>query len=335
MLSELPKVSIVLPAYNVENTVGKCLASLLNQSYPNKEIIVVDDGSVDKTTEEVSKFPVKLIKIPHGGEGKARNEGMKFATGEVIFQGEADGFYAPNYVELCAKHLILNPKIGTVLGKGYPWPHNSLIWKWWNQLYKLRQVNYVPIGGWFFRKEDILEVGFYDEALERGTDVDLCIRLRKRGYSFSWEPSAVWWHKEAYSFFKLIKKQFSVGRGIIDFYQKQGRMQKALGRSIFILSSTLIILLCVILLLPPFYLCYAVFGGFMASYIIPIIKVKQKRQKLSEYTIYILLTPLISVPGLISNSLGVLIGYVEHFLKDAEKTEKAIARLESANHIGI
>ena len=89
MREDLIKVSVIVPAYNVEKYIPKCLDSLINQTLKEIEIIVVDDGSSDKTAEIVSSFcknddRVKLIKQKNKKQGEARNNGIKHSEGEYI-----------------------------------------------------------------------------------------------------------------------------------------------------------------------------------------------------------------------------------------------------------
>lgn len=92
------KFSIIIPAYNVEKYIGECIESILNQSYEDYEVIVVDDGSTDKTTEIVQQYSqrdarIKTIKQNNGGPSKARNIGIQRANGEYILFVDSDDMY--------------------------------------------------------------------------------------------------------------------------------------------------------------------------------------------------------------------------------------------------
>ena len=78
------KASIVIPVYNAENTIEATLKALKLQTEKDFEIIVVDDGSIDKTKEIVSKHPVRLIFQEHLGPAAARNLGVENAKGDII-----------------------------------------------------------------------------------------------------------------------------------------------------------------------------------------------------------------------------------------------------------
>ena len=78
-------ISVVIPTYNEEKDIGLCLSSLKEQSYKNLEVIVVDDGSTDKTREIVKKFKkIKLIEGEHKGPGFSRNIGARHAKGDIL-----------------------------------------------------------------------------------------------------------------------------------------------------------------------------------------------------------------------------------------------------------
>lgn len=98
------KVSVILPVYNVEKYIGKCLDSLINQTLKEVQIICVDDGSTDgslKIVEEYSKKcdRIVVVKQENGGAGAARNNGMKYATGEYLSFLDSDDFFEPNMLE--------------------------------------------------------------------------------------------------------------------------------------------------------------------------------------------------------------------------------------------
>ena len=78
------KLSIIVPAYNAEETLADCLQSLVGQTVEEKEIIVIDDGSTDRTPEILASFPVESRRVENGGQGRARNIGLSMATGDYI-----------------------------------------------------------------------------------------------------------------------------------------------------------------------------------------------------------------------------------------------------------
>lgn len=98
----MPKLSIIIPVYNCELYIERCLESLLNQTLQDLEIILVDDGSKDKSLELIKKFSDNRIKIfsqTNQGQSKARNTGLDIATGEYIGFVDADDWVDLNFYE--------------------------------------------------------------------------------------------------------------------------------------------------------------------------------------------------------------------------------------------
>jgi glycosyltransferase involved in cell wall biosynthesis len=94
-------VSAVIPAYNAELTISDAIQSVLAQTYEIAEIIVVDDGSSDHTSEVAARFPrTQVIRRPNGGPGAARNTGIHAASGEWIAFLDSDDAWAPRKTEI-------------------------------------------------------------------------------------------------------------------------------------------------------------------------------------------------------------------------------------------
>lgn len=100
-----PLVSVIIPLYNRKNLISRCVKSVCNQTYPNLEIIVVDDGSTDEPDEvlaELSKDErVKILRKPNGGVSSARNMGLDSATGDFVMFLDSDDAMMPTAAEWC------------------------------------------------------------------------------------------------------------------------------------------------------------------------------------------------------------------------------------------
>lgn len=104
-------VSVIIPAYNVEDYVEKCLESIITQTYKNIEIIIIDDGSTDGTYEKCLKFThidhrVKLYTQKNKGVSAARNYGIERASGQYICFVDSDDQISPYYVEVMLKNIM-------------------------------------------------------------------------------------------------------------------------------------------------------------------------------------------------------------------------------------
>ncbi len=111
-----PKVSVVIPNYNYAQYLPQALDSVLSQTYKNLEIIVVDDGSSDKSASVVRSYGprVRLIEQKNAGVSAARNHGVRESTGELIAFLDADDSWLPNKLELQVQRIVGDPTIGLV-----------------------------------------------------------------------------------------------------------------------------------------------------------------------------------------------------------------------------
>ena len=110
--------SVIIPAYNAHTTIAKAIDSVLAQSYPAAEIIVVDDGSTDATAEQVASYGtrVKLVQQSNQGVSVARNRGAQEANGDWLTFLDADDWYYPNRLALYAQLLAQKPELNFLTG---------------------------------------------------------------------------------------------------------------------------------------------------------------------------------------------------------------------------
>lgn len=115
-------VSIMMPAYNVEQYIEQALTSVLSQTYAHWELIVVDDGSVDHTAEIVGTFVdgrILMIHQENKGEAGARNTALRHMNGEYLAFLDADDAYLPHHLEVAISYLQANPELGGVYTDGH------------------------------------------------------------------------------------------------------------------------------------------------------------------------------------------------------------------------
>ena len=102
MFNTAPLVSVIMPAYNADKTIGRAIESVLNQTYSNIDLIIVNDGSTDKTSEVVRQYydtRIVLINQPNKGLSGARNSGLEKVKGDYVAFIDSDDWYENDYVE--------------------------------------------------------------------------------------------------------------------------------------------------------------------------------------------------------------------------------------------
>jgi len=229
-----PFVSVIVAAYNSEKKISKCINSLFNIGYPNYEIIVIDDGSTDRTKDVLSEFKgrINIIESKHSGPSKCRNIAVKEAKGEFIAFTDSDCIVDRNWIKELVKCFIndkvagsggiqLSPEDETHFGKrvqkffdltgflgGYIKSSRSE---------ELKEVSHNPSCNVMYRKSAFLEIGGFDEDIWPSEDVDLDFRLKKRGFIFMFNPKAIIYHYRAQSIKQLasMMHRYGVMQGIL------------------------------------------------------------------------------------------------------------------------
>jgi len=127
VIAEMPKVSVIIPSYNCEPYIAATLDSVLNQSFKDIELIVVDDGSTDRTVEIVSSYgaPVRLITQTNARVCAARNRGIREARGEFVCLMDHDDYWFPEKLARQLQEFESNPEIGVVYSSFINWHANG------------------------------------------------------------------------------------------------------------------------------------------------------------------------------------------------------------------
>src|SRR5689334_10974235 len=112
------KISVIIPIYNEEKSIKDCLESLDKQSFRDFEVILIDDGSTDKTSVillnlKITNFKFQILKQNHLGPGVARNLGAKNAKGEILVFVDADMIFDKDFLEKLTEPIRVGKVIGT------------------------------------------------------------------------------------------------------------------------------------------------------------------------------------------------------------------------------
>ena len=213
-------LSVVIPAYNAEKTLEKCVNSIITAFPVEKEIIVVDDGSTDKTYQVASGLPVRLLRLKNNeGQSAAKNLGLAQAVGDVVAFIDSDIVVEKNYfLELISVLDNEEGRIGGVGGVIYPL-RNDLISTSLNLRFfgcsplsetKVREIDSLSGAASAFPKSVLTEAGGFSTEI-KGEDLDLSLRLHKAKYNLLIVPAAKAYHPHPTSLAQWAKKWFSYG----------------------------------------------------------------------------------------------------------------------------
>ena len=174
-----PLISVVVPVYNQDKFVGRCLRSLLNQDFPSDkfEIIVVNDGSTDKTEVALQAFKeqIKLIGLKkNSGLPSALNQGIRAAKAPYLVRVDADDFVNEYFLMILYMFLAENRNMDAVAC-------DYLLVNDREEVIERRSCVVDPIAcGIMFRTDRLIEVGLYDESFLLHEERDLRIRFLKK-----------------------------------------------------------------------------------------------------------------------------------------------------------
>jgi peptidoglycan-N-acetylglucosamine deacetylase len=201
-----PQVTVMIPAYNEESVIVDTVRSALASVYPKLEILVIDDGSTDRTAELVrSNFGrdprVRLLLQPNRGKPAALNHALSEATGEIVVSIDADTIVDPEAVPRLVRHFV-NPKVGAVAGNVKVMNRNKWLTRWQALEYITSQnlekrafdlLNCIPVvpgaaGAW---RTDLLRAngGFSGDTVAE--DTDLTLTIRRNGWKILYDEDAI------------------------------------------------------------------------------------------------------------------------------------------------
>ena len=239
-LAEYPKVSVVICAYNAEPTMEACLISLQALRYPAFEVIVVDDGSTDRTGAIADSFEgIHVIHQENKGLSAARNVGIAASLGEIVAFTDSDCVVDPDWLHYLVA-TFLQTGLPAVGGPNLPPPEDSRVAACvaaspGGPLHVLLddvEAEHIPGCNMAFRREVLNEIGGFDPIYRSaGDDVDVCWRLQDRGYRIGFSPAAMVWHFRRNTMRAYIGQQKGYGKAEALLYFRHPQRFNALGYS--------------------------------------------------------------------------------------------------------
>lgn len=241
------EVSVVIPAFNSEKTIESCIQALLSQDFlrDQYDIIIVDDGSNDKTSQLAEKYPVRLIRQRNSGPATARNAGFKAARGRIVAFTDSDCKPERNWLSALVRHFD-RADVGGVGGSYKTGNLNSILARIIG--YEIlerhsRMPKFVDFLGSFncaFRKDALEKAGGFDESFREasGEDNDLSYRISDLGYKLVFDPKAVVAHEHPNKLIRYLKIQYRRSMWRVKLYNKHPKRVKG---DVYAGSSTLII----------------------------------------------------------------------------------------------
>ena len=217
-----PKVSVVVCAYNAADTLDECLTSLERLTYPNVEIIVVDDGSTDSTAAIARQHPsCRLIDLEHAGLSAARNAGLAASTGDIVAYTDADVRVDPDWLTYLVQPFA-NADVVAAGGLSLPpidspWMAHCVARAPGGPTHVLlddRTAEHVPGCNLAIRRDALRAIGGFNPIyLRAGDDVDVCWRLQNAGGRIEFVPAALVWHHHRASVRAYWRQQVGYGEG--------------------------------------------------------------------------------------------------------------------------
>lgn len=229
-----PLISLIVPAFNEEVTIKKSIQSLIDLDYPNYEVIVVDDGSSDKTLEiarEFESFQVKVIHQQNQGKANALNNGIRNSNGEIVVTVDADTQLRKDSLNKISARFSRNKRVGAVAGNVKVIPEKSILnvvqgTEYTVGINLVRKAQSVlgcvmivpgPIAA--LRKEAIEQAGLFSSDTF-AEDFDITMKILEKGYEVEYEDEAISYTDAPKNLEDFMKQRRRWYRGMLQVLDK-------------------------------------------------------------------------------------------------------------------
>lgn len=172
-----PLISVIIPVYNGERFISSAIENILAQNYPALEIIVVNDGSTDKSDEIIEQLTVDIryFKQNNAGPASARNRGIRDASGEFIVFLDVDDLWPENNLNMLVEEMVSDPDMDVIRGYAQLMEFNATTGEY-DFVGNPKESFPHYIGAAIYRKSAFRKVGLFDSTLRFGEDKDWFIR---------------------------------------------------------------------------------------------------------------------------------------------------------------
>ncbi len=312
------RVSVIIPAYNEERYIGKCLDSLLRQTYVDMEIIAIDDGSKDKTLEILRDYEkkyknIKILTQNRQGPGRARNFGAKEAMGGILVLVDADMEFDKDYIKYLVQPIIDGKCTGTSHMQEYIANKDNI----WARCWGMKRVN--PKTNWknvgllrAILKKEFLKKGGFDPKSGYFDDGSLYEKNEKVGLAVK---DAICYHNNPSSLKEVFNHSKWIGGSIMIDYKnllnlkfilnspKRARQAKFIFSLLALLGLFTIIILWIFKVNLDINFLIFLMPGLL---LIPLITLTINRTICEKYPKYILFLPVFYLVKFSGLSLGAL-----------------------------
>jgi GT2 family glycosyltransferase len=215
-----PSVTVVVCTYNGARHIRETCEHLTRLDYPDYEVIIVSDGSTDKTLAILSEFPFQVIHTENGGLSRARNIGLANARGEIVAYIDDDAYPDEHWLKYLAWSFLNSRHVG-IGGPNLP-PLDDDLTAFCvanspggpnHVLFHDDLAEHIPGCNMAFRRSALVAAGGFDADFRiAGDDVDACWKLQRNGGTLGFSPAALVWHHRRGSIRTYLKQQLNYGR---------------------------------------------------------------------------------------------------------------------------
>lgn len=230
--SELPFVSVVVPAWDGGSELATCLEALARLEYPKdrREIIVVDSGSDERTRLVAERYPARYLRERRPGVAFARNAGIEASRGEIVAFTDTDCAVSTRWLRELVP-LFADPSAGAVAGAIVPYPPRTDVERYAARRLSHSQLRpmshpvrpYALTPNLAFRRDVLTRIGMFDTAFPGGgwEDADLCWRLaQETGLELRYAPRAAVFHRYRATHWDFLVQHYRYGYGLAVLYRK-------------------------------------------------------------------------------------------------------------------